>query len=27
MSPPLILQREHIDQIFDRLESALRATA
>ena len=27
MSPPLILQREHIDQIFDRLERALRATA
>jgi len=27
MSPPLILQREHIDQIVERLTTALKATA
>jgi beta-alanine--pyruvate transaminase len=27
LSPPLILQKEHIDQIFDRLAATIRATA
>lgn len=27
LSPPLIIEREHIDQIFDRLAATIRATA
>ena len=27
LSPPLILQKEHIDRIFDRLAATIRATA
>jgi beta-alanine--pyruvate transaminase len=27
LSPPLILNREHIDRIFDRLAATIRATA